>query len=82
MSSLFYKKKITSRACLLGSGLNVILHWPAQAFILLKSLLKLVVDKFRLLTIEKRKMSAKSLTSVLRPSERSLCRSKITIGQG
>ena len=60
MSSLFFEK------CLLGSGLNVIFRWLAQTFILLKSLFKLVVDKFILSTTEKSKIpSAKSLTFVV-----------------
>ena len=46
-------EKITSFACLLGSELKVIYHWFAQAFILLKSLFKLVADKFILSTTEK-----------------------------
>ena len=46
-------EKITYFACLLGSELKVIYHWFAQAFILLKSLFKLVADKFILSTTEK-----------------------------
>ena len=66
MSSLFFEE------CLLGSGLKVIFRWLAQTFILLKSLFKLVVDKFILSTTEKSKISsAKSLAFVVRFSERS-----------
>ena len=46
-------EKITYFVCLLGSELKVIYHWFAQAFILLKSLFKLVADKFILSTTEK-----------------------------
>ena len=42
----YFTRKITSCACLLGLGLKVIFQWFAQAFILLKSLFKLVADKF------------------------------------
>ena len=71
MSSLFYKKKITSYACLLGSGLQIIFHWFAQAFILLKSLFKLVADKFILSATEKSETSStKSLAFVMKNSER------------
>ena len=72
MPFLFYEKKITSCAFLLVSGLKIIFHWFAQAFILLKSLFKLVADKFILSTTEKSGISpANSLAFVVRPSERS-----------
>ena len=66
------QKKITSCKCLLGSRLKVTSHCFAQAFILLRSLLKLVADKFVLSTAEKcETSSAKSLAFVVRTSERS-----------
>ena len=46
---------MTSCACLLGSDLKVISYWFVQAFILFKSLSKLVSNKFILSTIEKGK---------------------------
>ena len=58
--------------CFLWSGLKLIFHRFAQVFILLKSLFKLVTDKFILSTTEKRETSsAKSLAFVMRPSEKS-----------
>ena len=66
---------INSCACLLGSGLKVIFHRFAPAFILLKSLFKLVVDRFVLSITEKKKseiLSKKSLAFVVRLSEISL----------
>ena len=76
---LFYlTRKITSCVCLLRSGLKVIFHRFANAFILLKSLFKLFADTFILSTAEKReKLSAKCLIFVVRSSERSLYRSNI-----
>ena len=68
---LYFTRKITPYACLFRSGLKVIFHWLAQVFILLNSLFKFVVHKFILSTTEKsRKLSAKSLTFFVRPSER------------
>ena len=70
MPFLFYEKKITSCAFLLVSGLKIIFHWFAQAFILLKSLFKLVADKFLLSTTEKGEtLPAKSLAFVVRLSK-------------
>ena len=43
LTSLIFLLKITSWACLLGSGLKFIFNWRAQSLILLKSLLKSVV---------------------------------------
>ena len=66
------REKLTSCTCLLGSGLKVTFHWLAQAFILPKSLFKLVADKFILSTTEKSgTLSAKSLKFVVRPTEKS-----------
>ena len=47
------RKKTASCACLMGSRVKDIFHWLVQAFILLKSLFKLLADKFILLTTEK-----------------------------
>ena len=53
------------------SELKVIFHGLAQASVLLKSLFKLVADKLILLTTEKSEtFSAKTLTFVVKPSER------------
>ena len=75
MCDVFFilREKITSYACLLGSGLKVIFHLLAQAFILLKSLFRLDADKFIFSTAGKSETwSAKSLKFVVWPSERSL----------
>ena len=63
----------SSWACLLRSGLKFIFHWIGQFLILFRSLFKLFVDVFILWTIEKSEvLSAKSLTFVVKSSERSL----------
>ena len=73
---------INSCACLSGSGLKVIFHRFAPAFILLKSLFKLVVDRFVLSITEKKSeiLSKKSLAFVVRLSEISLIQIKSNNG--
>ena len=50
--------KITSWACLLGSGLKFIFLWKAQSLILLKSLFQSVVLELIFWTTEKREISS------------------------
>ena len=69
----FFFEKITSFACLVGSGLNDIFQLKAQSRILTKSLVSLEGETLVLLTTEKREVSsANSLTLVVRPRGRSL----------
>ena len=67
----------------MGSGLKVIFLWFAQAFILLKSLFKLIADKFILSATKKVANCLQRAWHLLwdRPKNR-LYRSKITMGQG
>ena len=47
---LILREKITSCACLVGSGLKLIFHWVAQSLIFFKSSLRLFVEVFKLWT--------------------------------
>ena len=59
---LILHKKITSWACLEGSGLKLSFHWYAQLFIFSRSLFKAITDKSVSWTTENREVSsAKSL---------------------
>ena len=67
------QEKITSWACLLGSGLKLIFHWNAQLLIILKSLFKWLEEALTFYTMKKRDVSsAKSLPVLDRSLERSL----------
>ena len=69
---LILQEKMTSCAWMLGLVLKLIFDWLAEAFILLKSLFKLVTDKFILSTTETmERSSVKNLESVVIPSEKS-----------
>ena len=75
------REKITSWACLLGSGLKLIFHWNAQLLILLKSLFKWLAEILTFCTMEKRDVSStKSLSVVDRSSDRSLMQIKNNSG--
>ena len=66
-------EKITSSACLVGSGLNHIFQLKAQFPIFIKSLFSLEAETLTLFTNEKREvLSANILTLVVRPRRRSL----------
>ena len=66
-------EKITSFACLAGSGLNDIFQLKAQARIFTKSLFSLEKETLALFTTEKREVSsANSLALVVRARGRSL----------
>ena len=66
-------KKITSSACLLGSGLKLIFHWNAHLFIFFRSSFKFFADKVISWTTENREVSsANSLGFEIKLSERSL----------
>ena len=64
-----FLEKITSWACLLGSGLKLIFHWKAHCFILERSLLssKVVITE-SWITEKKEVSSAKSLVLEDKPS--------------
>ena len=65
--------KITSWACFLGSGLNLIFHWNAQLLIFIKSLFRSLAVEFVLWITEKREMSsANNLGFAVKPSDKSL----------
>ena len=64
---------MTSWACLLGSGLNLIFHWKAQLLIFIKSLLRSFAVEFILWITEKREVaSANNLGFEDKPSDKSL----------
>ena len=68
---LYFTRKHNLLRLFVGSGSKDIFRLLTKAFILLKSLFKLVADKFILSTTEKSEASsAKSLLFVVRPSER------------
>ena len=68
----FFFEKITSFACLVGSGLNDIFELKTQSRIFTKSLFSLEAETLALFTTEKRGVSsANSLTLVVRPIWRS-----------
>ena len=52
--------KITSWACFLGSGLNIIFHWKAQSLIFIKSLFRSFAVEFIFWTMENREVSSAS----------------------
>ena len=71
------REKITSWACLLGSGLKLIFHWKAQLFILFKSSFKFFTDKYLSNITEKRDVSStNSLGFKTRFSNKSLIYTK------
>ena len=53
---LIFLLKITSWACLLGSGLNIIFHWKVQLLIFMKSLFKSFAVEFISWTTENREV--------------------------
>ena len=70
---LSFLEKITSCACLLGSGLKLIFHWNAHLFIFFRSSFKFFADKVISWTTENREVSsANSLGFEIRLSKRSL----------
>ena len=70
---LSFLEKITSCACLLGSGLKLIFHWNAHLFIFFRSSFKFFADKVISWTTEKKEASsANSLGFETKLSERSL----------
>ena len=73
MTNFSFLEKITSWACLLGSGLKLIFHWKAHCFILERSLLSSKVVITESWITEKREVSsAKSLVLEDKPSAKSL----------
>ena len=73
MTNFSFLEKITSWACLLGSGLKLIFHWKAHCFILERSLLSSKVVITETWITEKREISsAKSLVLEDKPSDKSL----------
>ena len=71
--AVFFLLSIITWACLLGSGLKFIFHWKAQLPVFSKSSLRSLVQVLISWTMENREMSsAKSLHSLLRPSDKSL----------
>ena len=71
--AVFFLLSIITWACLLGSGLKFIFHWKAQLPIFSKSSLRSLVQVLISWTMENREVSsAKSLHSLLRPSDKSL----------
>ena len=70
---LIFLLKITSWACLLGSGLNLIFLWKAQLLIFVKSLFKSFAVAFILWITKKRGVSsANNLGFEVKPSDKSL----------
>ena len=70
---LIFLLKMTSWACLLESGLNLIFHWKAQLLNFIKSLFKSFADEFILWMTEKREVSsANNLGFEVKPSDKSL----------
>ena len=55
---LIFLLKITSWACFLGSGLNLIILWNAQLLIFIKSQFKSLVVEFVLWITERRQVSS------------------------
>ena len=78
---LSFLEKITSCACLLGSGLKLIFHRNADLFIFFRSPFKFFADKVISWTTENREVSsANSLGFEIKFSERSLINIKKKIG--
>ena len=71
--SFFFFEKITSFACLAGSGLSDIFQLKAQSRIFTQPFFSLEAETLALFTTEKREVSsANSLTLIVRPRGRSL----------
>ena len=69
----FFFEKITSFACLVGSGLNEVFQLKAQSRIFIKSLFSLEAETLAIFTTEKREISsANNLKLVVTPRGRSL----------
>ena len=80
---LSFLEKITSSACLLGSGLILIFHWNAHLFIFFRSSSKFFADKVISCITENREVSwANSLGFEIKLSESSLINIKKTRGLG
>ena len=70
---LIFLLKITSWACFLGSGLNLIFHWKAQSLIFIKSLFRSFAVEFIFWTTENREVSsANNFGFEVKPSDKSL----------
>ena len=70
---LIFLLKITSWACFLGSGLDLILHWKAKTFIFIKSLFRSFAVEFIFWTSENREVpSANNFGFDVKSSDKSL----------
>ena len=70
---LFFLLKITSSACFLRSGLNLIFHWKALSLIFIKSQYRSFAVEFIFWTTENREVSSASHCGFeVKPSDKSL----------
>ena len=78
----FYKKKISSCACLVGSGLKLTFRWKAHSPIFFKLLFRSIFDASAFLTTNKSDVSsANNLGFDARLSDKSLIEIKKNSGQ-